>query len=124
MPLGVPGGSAWTPARGVAGVTRRRAARARDRRSAVPADPEDDVLPRRDAGPRVLVVVPVAAGAAEDDGVVLADVVLVHGGAEIGAPRAGGGVLDRQHRPHVVVLGGGVVPVAGQPGGGRRTEER
>src|SRR3712207_9086955 len=76
MPLVVPGGSAWTPAPGVPGVTRRRSARTADRRSAVAADPEDDVLPRGDAGAGVLVVVPVTAGTAEDDGVVLADVVL------------------------------------------------
>src|SRR3712207_2123016 len=100
----VPGRSAWTPAAGVAGVTRRRAAPGRNRRSAVPADPEDDVLPRRDAGARVLVVVPVATGAAQDDGVVLADVVLVD--RRLGAAGClGGGKVDRQHRGQVVVPG-------------------
>src|SRR5918997_6528244 len=86
--------------------------------SAVPANPEDDVLPRRDAGARVLVVVPAPTRAAEDDGVVLADVVRIGGRVGGGAPRAGGGDVDRQHRPHVVVPGRVVVLVAGQPGGG------
>src|SRR5918998_133904 len=85
--------------------------------AAVAADPEDDVLPRGDAGAGVLVVVPLTAGTAEDDGVVLADVVLVGGWGGVGAPGDGGGG-GRRGAPGPRVLpgpGGGLL--AGGPGG-------
>src|SRR3954449_4538119 len=60
--------------------------------SAVAADPEDDVLPGRDACPRVRVLAVRADAGSEDDGVVVGDLVQESLEGPLVGRRAAGGV--------------------------------